>query len=294
MEEGIFDQMNINRKKPDRAYSNVEFLHSPEARTIRILSEFLEPLRRFQKHQIKDTVVFFGSAQIRSPKDARKSLMEVSKNLNRSATKQKRFKKSLEEEKIRLEMSRYYDDAFELARMLTRWSRSLDSGMRFVICSGGGPGIMEAANKGALSAGGESIGLNITLPFEQTSNPYISPDLEFQFHYFFMRKFWFVYLAKALVIFPGGFGTLDELFEVLTLLQTNKVRKKLVVVVYGRDYWNAVLNFDAMVKHQTISSKDLSLFKVVDSPREAFEYLKEKLMKDTWQKRNALRGRGVS
>lgn len=286
MGEGIYDQVNNNRKKADRAYASVEFLHSPEARTIRILSEFLEPLRRFQKHRIKDTVVFFGSAQIRSPRDARKSFGAVSKKANKTITKRGQFKKSLEVAKIQLEMSRYYDDAFKLAYMLTSWSKSLNSQKRFVICSGGGPGIMEAANRGALSAGGESIGLNITLPFEQTSNPYISPDLEFQFHYFFMRKFWFVYLAMALVIFPGGFGTLDELFEVLTLLQTNKVSKKLVVVVYGRKYWNAVLNFRAMVRYQTISSKDLSLFKVVDSPEEAFEYLKEKLMKNFRQKGN--------
>ncbi|SRR5712692_1755311 len=268
-----------NRTKPDRAYRSLEFLHSPDARSVRILCEFLEPLKRFQNHQIKDTIVFFGSARIASPEAARKNFKNFSVLKNKLREKNRRFKKSFEEAKIQLDMSRYYADACKLAEMLTRWSKSLNSHKRFVICSGGGPGIMEAANKGALLAGGKSIGLNITLPMEQSSNPYISRGLEFQFHYFFMRKFWFVYLAKALVIFPGGFGTLDELFEVLTLLQTGKVSNRVAVIVYGSNYWNKVLNFKAMLDHQTVSSKDLNLFKFVDSPQEAFDYLKKELMK---------------
>jgi uncharacterized protein (TIGR00730 family) len=174
-------------------------------------------------------------------------------------------------------MSRYYEDAVVLASKLTQWSQTFDGHRHFVVCSGGGPGIMEAANKGAKLAGGKSIGMNISLPFEQESNPYVTKKLSFEFHYFFMRKFWFVYLAKALVMFPGGFGTLDELIEVLTLVQTEKVKKALPIVLYGRKYWKEVLNFDAMVKHKTISQKDLRFIQFADTPEEAFEYLRKRL-----------------
>jgi hypothetical protein len=177
-------------------------------------------------------------------------------------------------------MSRYYEETVELARLMTQWSVKLDDQQRFVICSGGGPGIMEAANKGAIMGGGKSIGLNISLPFEQFANPYITKDLNFEFHYFFMRKFWFVYLAKALVVFPGGFGTMDELFEVLTLLQTGKTRKKMTVVLYGSDYWTKVIDFREMVRHGMISQEDLSLFKVLDTPESAFAYLRGELRKN--------------
>jgi hypothetical protein len=177
-------------------------------------------------------------------------------------------------------MSRYYEDTIALAKMLTHWSRRLSKPNRFVVCSGGGPGIMEAANKGAHIAGGKSIGMNISLPFEQFANPHISKGLSFEFHYFFMRKFWFAYLAKALVIFPGGFGTMDELMEILTLMQTDKIRKKMTVVIYGTEYWNKVINFDEMVNHGVISREDLGLFKFMDTPEEAFRYLRDSLMRN--------------
>ncbi len=186
----------------------------------------------------------------------------------------------LHDAQIDLEMSRYYEDAVELARLLTKWSLSLSNKHRFVICSGGGPGIMEAANKGASLAGGQSIGLNISLPFEQASNRYITKELAFEFHYFFIRKFWFVYPGKALVIFPGGFGTLDELLEVLTLVQTKKIRKKMTILVYGEEYWDQVLNLDSLVRLHTLLPKDLKLFKYANSPLEAFNYLREELTKN--------------
>jgi hypothetical protein len=178
-------------------------------------------------------------------------------------------------------MSRYYEDARKLSAMVTKWAMSLDDDHKFVVCSGGGPGIMEAANRGALTAGGKSIGLNITLPAEQFSNPYITEGLDFQFHYFFMRKLWFVYLAKALVVFPGGFGTMDELMEALTLLQTGKVTKPLAVVIYGKKYWEEILNLKALIRYRMISRKDLNYIKMVDSPEEAFEYLKGTLMRNS-------------
>lgn len=264
-------------KNAERAYTNLEFLLNPEARTIRILAEFLEPQRRFKEHEIKNTVVFFGSARVKPPHIAKKNFQILSTKIRKTKHKSTLLQEHLEEAKIELQMSRYYTDAVELSKMLTHWSKSLSDERQFTICSGGGPGIMEAANKGALLAGGKSVGLNITLPFEQGSNPYISSGLNFQFHYFFMRKFWFVYLAKALVIFPGGFGTLDELFEVLTLMQTRKISKKIVIIIYGEDYWNKVLNFDAMLRYKTISPKELNLFHIANSPKEAFEYLKKGL-----------------
>jgi uncharacterized protein (TIGR00730 family) len=235
---------NQNPNHGDRrpvAYLNDKFLNSPDARALRILSEFLEPLAHFRREKIRDTVVFFGSARIREEGP----------------------------------LSRYYQDARALARILTEWSTQFDGNPhRFVICSGGGPGIMEAANRGAHEGGGKTVGLNIGLPFEQFPNPYITPELSFEFHYFFMRKFWFSYLAKALVVFPGGFGTLDEMMEVLTLVQTQKLAKRMAIVVYGSAYWNEVINFPALVKHGMISAEDLNLFQFADDPQTAFELLK--------------------
>ncbi len=227
------------------AYKNEEFVDSADGRAIRILSEYLEPLSHFRREHIRDTVVFFGSARIHPPDSP---------------------------------IARYYEEARTLARLLTEWSESLkNASRRFVVCSGGGPGIMEAANRGATEAGGKSIGLNIGLPFEQFPNPYISEELCFEFHYFFMRKFWFAYLAKALVVFPGGFGTLDELTELLTLCQTGKLDKKMVILLYGSDYWKEVINFDALLKYETISKEDLDLFQYADEPQTALEILKEGL-----------------
>jgi uncharacterized protein (TIGR00730 family) len=273
-----------------KAYKNAEFLNSPAAREIRILSEFLEPATRFRRQGIRNTIVVFGSARIHSMAVAKKNLRLVQVEVARKGLKGKRLEEKLEKALHSAEMSRYYEDAVQLTSMLTRWSETLRQERQFVICSGGGPGIMEAANKGAYLAGGKSIGLNITLPFEQKSNRYVSKELSFEFHYFFMRKFWFVYLAKALVMFPGGFGTFDELFEVLTLVQTQKVVKPMPVILYGPEYWNEVLNFAALEKHNTISHKDRQLFRFADTPEEAFSSLK-KALTETYKEQNHTRVR---
>lgn len=255
-----------NNKKPEKAYKNQDFLSSADARAIRILSEYFEPRSRFIKNKIADTIVFFGSARIISRKDALK-LVESSKKETASSPKRK-FDGAVK----LLEMSKYYEDAVELSKRLTAWSKSLkQENNRFIICSGGGPGIMEAANKGAKLAGGHSIGLNISIPFEQFVNKYVDPDLAFEFHYFFMRKLWFVYLAKALIVFPGGFGTMDELMEVLTLLQTKKITKKMKIVMYDENYWREIINFDALIEHGTISKDDMKLFDFCSTVDEAYE-----------------------
>jgi uncharacterized protein (TIGR00730 family) len=233
------------RRRPV-AYLNQEFLNSPDARAIRILGEFLEPLAHFRREKIRDTVVFFGSARLREGEGP---------------------------------LAHYYDDARTLARMLTEWSDQFTNNTyRFVVCSGGGPGIMEAANRGAADANGKTVGLNIGLPFEQFPNPYITPELSFEFHYFFMRKFWFAYLSKALVVFPGGFGTLDEMMELLTLTQTQKLAKKVTIILYGSAYWKEIINFEALLKYGMISPEDLNLFQYADDPNTAFEILKNGLM----------------
>ena len=271
--------MAHRNKHPRKAYKNLEFLRSPDARILRILSEFLEPFRRFRMEGIKDTIVFFGSARTISRTEALAKHRHVEQKLEKARHPSQELLQDFEEAKVGLTMARYHEDALTLAQLLAKWSKTVNHNRRFVICSGGGRGIMEAANRGAQLANAKSIGLNISLPFEQGGNPYIDERLNFEFHYFFMRKFWFVYLAKALVFFPGGFGTLDELMEVLTLLQTGKIKKKVTVVIYGREYWNRVLNFDAMVSHMTISASDLKLFKFFDDPQEAFEHLKSELSK---------------
>jgi len=260
------------------AYQNEPFLNSPDGRILRLLSEYSEPLSRFRREQIQDTVVFFGSARIHSRDNASNRLSEVrGTGAPASAAQQANNMKRAE---AAVGMARYYEDARRLAFLLTEWSTHIPAKRhRFVVTTGGGPGIMEAANLGAHEAGGKTIGLNINLPFEQNPNPYITPALNFEFHYFFMRKFWFAYLSKALVIFPGGFGTLDELFEILTLAQTEKLAKKIVVVIYGSDYWKKIVNFEAMVDASVISAEDLALFKMSDSPEESFKFLKDGLTK---------------
>ncbi len=264
--------------KAKKAYKNLDFLNSSDARLIRIQAEFLEPMKRFRDQKIEDTIVFFGSARTKNIGEAKKDLEAVQNRLAKSKAKaDPDLQEELEFAKNQVFVSRYYEDAVELAKRLTEWSKSLTSNHRFVICSGGGPGMMEAANKGAIEAGGKSIGLNISIPMEQYSNPYITPELNFEFHYFFIRKFWFIYLAKGLVIFPGGFGTLDELFEVLTLIQTEKVLKRVPIVIYGSEYWNQVINLEAMVKYGTISKADLDLVRFCDSVDEAFNYIKDEL-----------------
>jgi len=270
--------MTDQLKSAPVAYQNEPFLDSPDGRILRILSEYQEPLARFRREQIQDTVVFFGSARFHGHKDAAKNLAAVEKNHGGLPADQQ--EKNLKLAQAGIDMARYYEDARKLAHMLTKWSITIPARRhRFVVTTGGGPGIMEAANLGAHEAGGKTIGLNIQLPFEQHPNQYITPSLNFQFHYFFMRKFWFAYLAKGLVIFPGGFGTMDELFEILTLAQTDKLAKKILVIIYGSEYWNKIINFQAFVDAGAVSAEDLSLFKVVDTPEAAFEFLRDGLTK---------------
>src|SRR5580765_4646589 len=259
------------------AYLNQAFLESGDARPIRILAEYLEPLRRFKQQKIQDTVVFFGSARVDSRERAERALSTLRARGERDADEQ--YQKELLKSRKAVEWAKYYEEARELAAMLTAWSLTLPfENHRFVVTSGGGPGIMEAANRGAREAGGKTIGLNIRLPFEQGANPYITEGLQFEFHYFFMRKFWFAYLAKALVIFPGGFGTLDELFEILTLVQTDKLSKKIGVILYGREYWDEILDFRPMAEWGAIAEKDIDLFQYADTPVEAFELLRDHLV----------------
>lgn len=265
--------------KAPKAYHNLKFLNSPVARDIRILTEYKEPLERFKRYKINHTIVFFGSARTLPRKVAVAKLNEVKKKIKESPRKNPKLEKELKNALVNVEMSRYYEETVELAYLMTNWAKSLKKPNKFVVCSGGGPGIMEAANKGAAKAKGFSMGLNISLPFEQYPNPYISPELNLEFHYFFMRKFWFAYLAKALIIMPGGYGTLDELMEILTLIQTEKLHKKITVVVYGKEYWDKIINLEEMARMNMISPEDLSLFKFVNSPQEAFEYLKKELIK---------------
>jgi uncharacterized protein (TIGR00730 family) len=258
------------------AYLYPEFLDSNDARPIRILSEYLEPLRRFKEQKIQDTVVFFGSARVDSRERAERALRTLRARGVQTADTQ--YEEELSKSRKAVEWARYYEEARELARMLASWSQTIQSdNHRFVVTSGGGPGIMEAANRGAREAGGKTVGLNIRLPFEQGANPYITDGLHFEFHYFFMRKFWFAYLAKALVIFPGGFGTCDELFEILTLVQTDKLSKKIQVILYGSDYWNEVLMFKPMAEWGAIAEQDLELLVRADTPSEAFEQLRTHL-----------------
>jgi uncharacterized protein (TIGR00730 family) len=249
-------EQNVPPNRRPKAYKNEKFLDTADARPLRILSEYLEPLSHFRRHRVRDTIVFFGSARLQEDGP----------------------------------LGRYYREARVLARMLTEWSDQLENTTRrFVVCTGGGPGIMEAANRGALDAGGETIGLNIGLPSEQWPNPYITSELSFEFHYFFMRKFWFAYLAKALVVFPGGFGTLDELSELLTLAQTEKLAKKIIIVLYGSSYWKEILNFEALARHGMISESDLDLFQYADDPESALRILQEGLTKYYLRPEAALR-----
>jgi uncharacterized protein (TIGR00730 family) len=256
------------------AYLDPEFLESDEGRPLRIMAEYLEPLRRFKAQGIQDTVVLFGSARVHSREQAVSELQQL------EAGRARANGDILAQKRKAVEWSRYYEDARTLARLITEWSMSLQSPKhRFVVTSGGGPGIMEAANRGAKEAGGKTIGLNIRLPFEQGANPYITDGLHFEFHYFFMRKFWFAYLAKALVIFPGGFGTLDEMFEILTLMQTEKLAKQIQIVLYGAEYWNRIMDLEPMLEWGAISKPDLDLLQRADTPQQAFEVLKAHLLK---------------
>jgi len=262
------------------AYENPRFLNSADGRILRIMAEYQEPLARFRRERIQDTVVFFGSARFHSRSDADQALQVLEKPYSAQPAPPD------EMERIRMAragvtMARYYEDARRLAYLLTEWTKTISGKRhRFVVTTGGGPGIMEAANRGAKEAGGKTVGLNIKLPFEQMPNPYITPELNFEFHYFFMRKLWFAYLAKALIVFLGGFGTFDELFEILTLAQTQKLAKQMTVLMYGSEYWNKVINFQALVDSAVIAPDDLKLFRMVDSPEDGFEILKENLSRE--------------
>jgi uncharacterized protein (TIGR00730 family) len=235
----------MSMERPVLAYHDAEFLDSDEARPLRIMAEYLQPLHAFRAARVSETVVFFGSARLQAQGPN----------------------------------GRYVAEATELARLVTEWSLSLpDNGHRLVVCSGGGPGIMEAVNRGASLAGGRSVGLNIGLPHEQRPNPYITPELSFEFHYFFMRKLWFAHLARAIVVFPGGFGTFDELFEMLTLAQTRKLDRNMVILLYGSAYWQEVINFEALVRHGVIGPEDLRLFSFFDAPAAALERLRKDIV----------------
>jgi len=261
--------------KPDKSYKNIDFLNSTEARSLRILSEYLEPGRRLRMNGVHDTIVMFGSARTLPGEVARSRFQNAKADLERAVSDVEKVEaeKQIRMAEAKLRNSRYYDEARMLSRRLTQWSQSNKDG-RYAVCTGGGPGIMEAGNRGAADVeGGRSVGLGISLPFEEEVNQYVPAELAFEFHYFFMRKYWFLYLAKALVVFPGGFGTLDELAELLTLRQTGKVTKNLPIVLYGTDYWSRVLNLDVMLEYGTISEKDLLLFHNSDSVDEAYDFL---------------------
>jgi hypothetical protein len=258
-------------------FLNTEFLRSPAARTIRILSEYLEPAERLRRARIRDTIVFFGSARSLSAEQAAQQLARANEQIARTGALSAELSEARTRAETAVRLARYYQDAVELSRRLTEWSKSLTGNYNFIICSGGSGGMMEAANRGASLAGGKTIGFNIQLPHEQAVNSYVPRELVFNFYYFFMRKFWFVYLAKALVIFPGGFGTMDEFFEVLTLIQTKKPRKTMPIILFGAEFWNEVVNFDALLNWGMIGAEDLSLFLKTDSVDEAFNYLKSRL-----------------
>jgi uncharacterized protein (TIGR00730 family) len=267
---------------PKAPHEDPRFLESTPARPLRILAEYLHPLVQLKKEGIADTIVMFGSARIESHEVAQARVTRLKKENVRklSPTAQTRHRSEVRHAKSLLEMSRYYEEARQLSHKITSWSLTLGPRpRRFVICSGGGPGIMEAANRGASEAGGKSIGLSIELPHEQFANAYISPELSFNFHYFFMRKLWFAQIAKALIVFPGGFGTMDELWEMLTLLQTQKLPKHNIILIYGRRYWDKVLNWKAMVNWGTINEEEYKMLQFADSVDEAFDHIRAGLEK---------------
>ncbi|HVQ61163.1 MAG TPA: LOG family protein [Burkholderiales bacterium] len=249
-----------------KAYENTDFLNSKDGRELRLLSEYLEPKARFDRHQVDDTIVFMGSARIKSREDAEEMVRKAKGG------------KDKERAETALKMSVYYEASRKLASRLTKWSKALDQKeRRFVVCTGGGPGIMEAANRGAAEAKGLNVGLTISIPMEEFSNPYVTRELSFHFHYFFMRKFWFAYLAKAVIVFPGGFGTLDELFELLTLVQTRKMTKPMPIVLFGTEYWSEVIDFDALARHGTINREDIDLVHRTDSVDDAYDWIVKQL-----------------
>jgi len=261
---------------PKLAYEDRLFMESLGARPLRILAEYLDPLGRLRRAKVGDTIVMFGSARIQSREKAESRLHQIQRAARGRRNGEWRLK--IGAARSIVQMSRYYEDARQLSRRITEWAMTLGSDpRRFVVCSGGGPGIMEAANRGAAEAGGHSIGLSIQLPLEQRPNPYISPELNFCFHYFFMRKLWFAQMAKALIVFPGGFGTMDELWEMLTLMQTGKLSSRHLILIYGREYWDKVLNWRHMVRSGTITQSEYEVLQFADTVDEAFERVREEM-----------------
>jgi uncharacterized protein (TIGR00730 family) len=266
----------LTQNRAEKAYNNLDFLNSKDARVIRILAEYYYPEQHFRKFHFFGTMAIFGSARIRSQEEFRAEEARLNQEM-KTTSDATSIEKKIERLHKQRHFSGYYDDCVELARKLTEWSLTLPPAKQLLICSGGGPGIMEAANRGAYDAGGDSIGLNISLPFEQFPNPYITPELNFEFHYFFIRKFWFMNLAKTLIVFPGGFGTMDELFELLTLVQTQKITKEMPILLYGKEFWTKLFNFEYLAETGMISDEDLSLFHFADEPEEAFLYIRNEL-----------------
>lgn len=264
--------------KAPKAYHNPEFINSPTARTLRILSEYMYPEKHLSNSRINNTIIFFGSARIPSPEQYERELSLLREKVAQAIGPEKDvLQQKLAAMRKRKQFVEYYEGARELARLVTEWSMQFPPEKRFIVCSGGGPGIMEASNRGAYESGGESIGYNISLPFEQMPNPYITPYLNFEFHYFFMRKYWFMYHAKGLIVFPGGFGTLDEMMELLTLVQTKKIVKPMPILLYGEQFWKKIINFQALVDTGMVSEEDLKLFHFVNTPEEAFALLTREL-----------------
>lgn len=275
-----FDETNeINLFK---AYDNRSFIHSSDGRIIRIIAEYLYPEQRFRRQRIKKTIIFFGSARIKPKEKYLEEIHELENKLPEVSEYNKaKIKRKIQELKTRMELiGRYYDEAYELAKMIGEWSKKFNPRNTFYICTGGGPGIMEAANRGAYDAHVKTIGLNISLPFEQLPNPYITKELNFEFHYFFMRKFWLVYPSQVLIVFPGGFGTIDEMMEILTLRQTGKLKTPRLIILYSSDYWQKVINFDFLVEMGMISRGDLKIFHFANSPAEAFHFIRKYLDPD--------------
>jgi len=279
MKKKKFTEEELHPKHPLKAYDNRVFIHSNEGRIIRIIAEYLYPEHHFKKHGIKKTIIFFGSARVRPSEEYEKEIDQLRQKLTEVSERDKtRIRKKIEElERIKEEVAPYYDQAYQLAKKIAQWSQNLPPKNRYYICTGGGPGIMEAANRGAFEAGMKTIGLNISLPFEQEPNRYISPGLNFEFHYFFMRKFWLVYPAQALIVFPGGYGTIDEMMEILTLRQTGKMKKPRLIILYSSEYWKKVINFDYLIEMGMISKNDTKIFNFADTPEEAFKIILNEL-----------------
>lgn len=277
MKEKKFTEEELHPLHPVKAYDNRVFIHSSDGRIIRIMAEYLYPEQHLRKHSIKKTIIFFGSARIRPREEYLKEIQNLETKIGKvsASDKEKIIRKIKYLESLMNNVSIYYEQAYNLSKMVAEWSKKFAPKNRFYICTGGGPGIMEAANRGAHDAGLKTVGLNISLPFEQMPNPYITKELNFEFHYFFMRKFWLVYPAQALIVFPGGFGTIDEMMEILTLRQTRKMKKPRLIILYASEYWKKVINFEYLVEMGMINRNDLKIFEFADTPEQAFNILKK-------------------